>query len=348
MRNGSGFHGEVIRRKGASRNGRSMSTVLLRTGHTVTTGKDPMVPIHFTQPGKLTAFLPERAVPLTDLRRVAGALFRQAGLETPRLDADLLLAHCRGCARHMLYLDGSSRLTEDEWRLFVSCVNRRLSGEPLAYITGCKEFWSRDFEVCQDVLVPRPETECLVEEAIRCLNNAANGTPHVLEIGTGSGAISIILACERPDAVYLAGDISRKALAVARRNAHRHGVSSRMRFFCGDMCASVRGRFDLILSNPPYLSWHDRNALSRDGVCREPRRALVAGPMGTECHRVLIAQAPDRLIPGGRLIMEIGDGQRSAVEDLFLATPAFHSVSFRADAAGVDRVVTAVRGRIDG
>lgn len=310
--------------------------------------KGDMIPTPVLQAENSTLSLPESAVSLAALRRAAESLFQQADLDTPRLDADVLLAHCCGCERHVLYLDGSSRLTGDARRRFVSCVNRRLSGESVAYITGIKEFWSRDFEVCPDVLVPRPETELLVEEALRCLDGTMNAAPRVLEIGTGSGAITITLACERPDAFFLAGDISRKSLAVARKNARRHGVSSRIRFFCGDMCASVSGRFDLLLSNPPYLSWHDCDALSRDGLCREPRKALVAGPVGTECHRALIAQAPDRLVAGGRLIMEIGDGQRRSLEELFRAAPAFHSVTFRADAAGIDRVVTAVRGKIDG
>jgi release factor glutamine methyltransferase len=218
-------------------------------------------------------------------------------------------------------------------------VRRRLAGEPVAYLTGRREFWSLDLEVTPDVLVPRPETELLVERALAVL--AGVQAPAVLDLGTGSGAIALAIASTRPDAAVTATDASPAALAVAERNARRLGISN-VSFRAGDWYAALdRGRFDVILSNPPYVAAGDP-ALA--ALAHEPLRALVAGPDGLAALAAVAAGARERLRPGGWLLVEHGAGQGAAVRDL-LTRAGLASVATRADLAGHERASEGTRVR---
>lgn len=224
-------------------------------------------------------------------------------------------------ARHLLGWDRAALLTR--WRepapgdfaaRLRPLIARRAAREPVAYITGHREFWGLDFEVTPDVLIPRPETELIVEEARRWSKRA--GAPSAItDVGTGSGCIAIALALEFPGASVTATDISPRALDVAARNAARHGVADRIRFVTADLLdASLPGPADLIVSNPPYVSDRDREFLQAEVVCHEPASALFGGPdEGLGVVRRLLACASGHLAPRGALVMEFGDGQEEGV-----------------------------------
>ena len=213
--------------------------------------------------------------------------FAREGLPTPRLDAEVLLAACLQTDRSEFYIHPEREVPPDRRRRFARWVGRRRRGQPVAYITGEKEFWSLPLAVGPQVLVPRPETEILVEEALR-LAASLPADPGILEVGIGSGAISIALATELPRARIAATDISPDALALARLNARRHGVDGRIALMAGDLFEPVRGPFDLIVSNPPYIPEGRTTACRRRSAAR-PRLALLAGPDG-RTHRRLIAR----------------------------------------------------------
>jgi release factor glutamine methyltransferase len=216
--------------------------------------------------------------------------------------------------RAALASDPGRALAPEELTALESLARRRIAGEPVAYLTGRREFWSLELEVTPDVLVPRPETELLVERALAAIEDVAE--PAVLDLGTGSGAIAIAIATSRPDAGVLATDVSAAALAVARRNAERHGISN-LRFLEGDWYAPLaRERFDAIVSNPPYVA-EDEPALA--ALAHEPRIALVAGRDGLEAIAAICVGAPGRLAPGGRLLIEHAAGQGAAVRGLMRA-----------------------------
>ena len=262
------------------------------------------------------------------------------GSPSPRLDAEVLLMNFLKTDRLQLCVHPEKELTNEECDGFPLWVDRRRRGEPVAYITGEKEFWSLLFEVNRDVLIPRPETECLVEEVLRYYGRGA-GHPRIIDIGTGSGAIGVVLAAELPGANIVATDISRGALEVARRNADRHGVAGRMEFLEGHLFAASVGEFDVIVSNPPYIP-DDVYPLLPEGIrAFEPREALVAGPDGTAFHREIIREGADRLKPDGRIFLEIGEGQKGLVESLFEEEGCFADICFRNDYGGMERVATA-------
>lgn len=253
--------------------------------------------------------------------------------ETPRLDAELLLAAALDRPRSYLHA-WSERTPEPEPAArFAVWLERRLSGEPVAYLLGRREFWSLDLEVTPDTLIPRPETELLVELALGQLSTDRAVT--VADLGTGSGAIALALAVERPLARIVATDQSAAALTVARRNAQRLKICN-VEFREGDWCAPLGDeRFDLIAANPPYVAATDPRW--RVGELRfEPPAALVAGDDGLDALRTIITQAPDRLKPGGWLLLEHGYDQGEAVPAL-LRERGFSAVSDHRDAAGIHR-----------
>ena len=221
--------------------------------------------------------------------------------------------------------------------LFRSLVAMRIKGEPVAYIIGEKEFWSLTFEVTPDVLIPRPDTEILVEEVLKLFGREE---VRILEIGTGNGAISVALASEREQVSITATDCSPEALAVAGRNALKNNVNKRISFLCGDLFEPVRGTYDIIISNPPYLSEEEFNLLAPGVREYEPRRALVAGLDGTEFHRRLIQGARPFLAEDGWLAMELGAGQRGDLEKI-LHESDYCDIVFHRDYAGIERVVLA-------
>jgi len=269
-------------------------------------------------------------------------VFERAGIETPRLDAEVLLGFCLGKDRAELYRDLPVELENEQILRILELAGRRKRREPMAYIRGFREFWSLEFVVTPAVLVPRPETECLVEEVLR-LRDAYRGVrARILDIGAGSGAVGIAVASEWPDCDMTATELSAAALEVARENARRLlGVNRPIAFVQGDCYEGTEGVFDIVCSNPPYIGEAEYATLAREVTLYEPREALVAGPEGTECHRRIAEGARERLRPGGWLLMEMGAGQRAALTEILGETGLFGEIRFRADLAGLDRVVIA-------
>ena len=269
--------------------------------------------------------------------------FTQCGLASPRLDAEVLLSHCLGTDRYGLYREPERPITGEAVRGFRHLVARRRQGEPVAYLTGYREFWSLTFAVNRDVLVPRPETEILVEEVLKACADDSRNNPRILEIGTGSGAISVALASELKGASIAATDISLDALKVAAGNAAANGVADRIDFVRGNLFAPLTGAFDVIVSNPPYIAEREYAHLPADVKAFEPPAALLAGPEGTEFHQEIVKEGWCCLAPGGRLFMEIGYGQKGCIVELFRETGRYDEVRFREDYAGIARVVAARR-----
>ena len=261
-------------------------------------------------------------------------------LSTPGLDAELLLAFSIDRERHFLYAHPAKELSGVELKRFRALVARRIKGEPVAYITGRKEFWSLGFEVTPDVLIPRPDTEILVEEVLKLSLREGERGIRILEIGTGSGAISIALASELKNAFITATDFSPKVLAVAMRNAVNNNMEEKISFLCGDIFEPVAEKFDIIVSNPPYISEGEFRLLAPEVRKYEPRQALVAGPEGTEFHRKLACDGERFLEKNGWLVMEMGAGQRFAIEKM-LKDKDYCDITFRSDYAGVERVAMA-------
>jgi release factor glutamine methyltransferase len=252
---------------------------------------------------------------IKDLLKVATDYLKNKGIENPRLNAEVLLSHQLNVERVNLYLNFDQPLTEKELSCYRSLIKRRLVHEPLQYITGTQEFWSLDFAVDRRVLIPRPETEIVVEQAI-ILAKTFNPTEHqclkILDLGTGCGAIAIVLAKEIPGALVWATDISEKALGLARGNALKHGVSDRLNFRQGDLWEPLweQGlRFDIIVSNPPYVALEEYNRLPPEVRDYEPRQALDGREDGMYYLEKIIKGAHDFLNPGGWIVLEMAPGQ---------------------------------------
>lgn len=266
--------------------------------------------------------------------------------ERARRDAETLLLHvlredAQGASLAWLIAHGDETLPANATAAFREWVERRRSGEPIQYITGETEFYGLRFQVNRDVLIPRPETELLVEKAVELAPVVRR--PRLLDVGTGSGAIAIALAHEWPDAVVTAVEISAAALEVARRNAVRTGFADRIRFLQGDLLEAVAGeRFDIVVSNPPYVLETDRESLSVEVRDYEPAQALFAGADGLDVLRRLIPAAFAALVSGGFVALEIGYGQQAAV-DALLAGAGFREIEFTKDLQGIPRVVSARR-----
>jgi len=266
--------------------------------------------------------------------------FNDLKFPTPGLDAEILLAFSIGRERDFLYAHPGRKLSDNELKRFCTLSERRKKGEPVAYITRKKEFWSRDFEVTPDVLIPRPDTEIMVEEVLKLSGKAGKGGIRILEIGTGSGVISITLASELENAVITATDCSPKAIAVAAKNAVNHNIEGKILFLSGDMFTPVEGKFDIIVSNPPYISENEFTLLAPEVRDYEPRHALIAGPEGTEFHCKLARDGKGFLEKNGWLVMEIGAGQRFSVCKI-LQENDYCDINVRSDYSGIERVVMA-------
>jgi release factor glutamine methyltransferase len=265
--------------------------------------------------------------------------FERQGIGSARLDAELLAARAFHRTRVELYVHFDQPLAERELAEYRGLVEQRLAGEPVAYLLGRKEFWSLDLEVSPAVLVPRPDTEALVEQALDLLREGPGGerSARVADVGTGSGAVGLALKRERPGDEIVATDLSEAALAVARGNAQRLGLD--MTLVAGDLLAPLEdlGPFDLVASNPPYIPSADIDGLAAE-VRREPRLALDGGLDGLDVVRRLAAEAPRVLAPGGALAMEIGAGQAPAAKEI-LHAHGYAGVGTRRDLAGIERVV---------
>jgi release factor glutamine methyltransferase len=256
-------------------------------------------------------------------------------------DSEFLLLHLLRKNRAWLIAHPRKELSEEQQDLYEEIIRRRLSGEPVQYIAGETEFYGLPFRVTPDVLIPRPETEHLVERAIQL---AAEFTqPRIVDVGTGSGAIAVALATHLQDARITSIDVPEKALAVARENAERNGVSERMRFLAGDLLGPVAGeQFELVVSNPPYVPEADRASLSVEVRDYEPGVALFAGEDGLDVYRRLIPAAYNVLAPGGYVLMEIGYRQAEGVRAL-LAGSGFEAIQFIPDLQGIARVACGKR-----
>ena len=273
--------------------------------------------------------------------------FKSHGIDSPRATAEILLAHILKLKRIDLYLQYDQPLGSDELKHFKALIKRRVKREPVAYIVGVKEFWSMDFTVTGDVLIPRPETECLVEAAISVLHqeakqNAKGKSRRVLELGTGSGAIILALASQRTEHLLFASDLSLQAVALAKENAGRHGLDKAVDFFCGDCLAPLsddRHRFDMIISNPPYIRTRDIGRLQPEIYKYEPIAALDGDQDGLLCLRLMIDDAYRFLNPGGSLMLEIGHDQKTEVKKIIDRCGNYEKVVFKKDYSGWDRVV---------
>jgi release factor glutamine methyltransferase len=255
--------------------------------------------------------------------------------QNPRRDAELLLAHALGWDQAALLTHPEHILTPTEADRFESMLSRREACEPMQYILGSQEFFGLRFEVSPAVLIPRPETEHLVEAVLDLFGG--NSAPRIVDVGTGSGAIAIALAHAMPAARITAVDCSPAALAIAQHNALQHGVTERVTFLQADLLGSVQEKdFDAVVSNPPYIA--NEEALEPQVFNYEPHTALYAGPTGLEIYERLIPQARAALKPDGWLMMEIGHGQQAALESLLYGWDAINFVS---DLQGIPRVVLA-------
>jgi len=265
------------------------------------------------------------------------AKLKAAGVADPRKEANLLAMHVINRDRTFLLAHGEATLSPAELELYQSLIERRGLGEPLQYITGHQEFFKLDFETSPDVLIPRPETESIVEIGMEILKDKPG--PFVADIGTGSGCIVISLLNELRKARAIATDVSSAALAVASRNARRYGVSARLRLIGSDLFSKLEPteQFDLILSNPPYVPADDLNDLQRE-VSYEPRRALDGGRDGLVVIRRLLKEAPDFLRTRAHLVFEIGFNQADPVKRIIDST-AWQLIDIRRDLQGIPRTV---------
>ena len=284
--------------------------------------------------------------PSWTVRRVLGWTtqhFEKLGLDSPRLTAELLLAHVLHTSRVRLYTDLDRPLEAGELAAYRGLIARRAAGEPTSYLTGTREFYGRTFAVDPRVLVPRPETQLLVEAVLQAVPRDAE--IRVLDLCTGSGCVGITLALERPRARVLATDTSPGAVEVARANAAALGPADRFEARLGDLLAPVEGEppFDVVVANPPYVPTGELPTLSPE-VRREPPLALDGGADGLDVVRRIAEEAPRRLVPGGLLALEIGDGQGPAVHSL-LEAAGYGSVRIERDLARHDRLALGTHPR---
>lgn len=264
---------------------------------------------------------------------------KKHGIDNPRPDAEILLAHALKCERIDLYLRHDQPLHTEELSQFKPLIQRRALREPVAYIKGMKEFWSLEFKVTTDVLIPRPETEGLVELALQY--GSENDSCRVLELGTGSGIISVTMAHERPHWKFWASDISANAIDVARVNARKQLQADRIAFMVGrwfEAIGAIGDFFDLIVSNPPYISRDDLVRLEPDISRYEPTQALDGGLDGLDSISIIIKTAFRYMKPGGWLILEIGYDQGRPVQNLGEACGAYDRITIEKDLSGHDRL----------
>ena len=256
-------------------------------------------------------------------------------------DAEFLMMHVLGKDRAWMLAYWKDEIGIDASIPYHSAIERRRNGEPIQYITGETEFYGLPFRVTRDVLIPRPETEHLVEKVMELAGGMAQ--PRIMDVGTGSGAIAVALAVKMPQAAVTAIDISSAALGLARENAGRNEVEGRIRFLCGDLLAPVADeRFDLVVSNPPYVAEGDHSSLAVEVRDFEPGTALFAGEDGLMVYRRLIPAALSVIVSGGWIALEIGYGQETAIRGL-LAEAGFAEIGFTTDLQGIPRVATARR-----
>jgi len=281
------------------------------------------------------------------LRHAMGCLERH-GVSEPRAAAEVLLSDLLGTTRPQLYVDGACPLSPDQQAAYRGRLQRRLRGEPVQYITGKQEFWSLEFAVSPHVLIPRPESEILVEQGARLAHEWCTGHPYarlaVLDVGTGSGNLAISLAQMLPQAHVWAVDRAYEALQIARQNAQRLGVAERLHWLCSDLITAFQDGsryFALCVANLPYVTTAEWHSLPREIKDYEPRRALSGGQDGLELIRRLITSSPEVLAAGGVVLLEVGWQQATAVQEMIRQQGHFSATGVYHDWAGIARVVWA-------
>lgn len=282
---------------------------------------------------------PYSGLTVNSLKRFLMTQFQEAGLETPDVDARLLVMAATGFTHTDIITRGTELPPAATFDNIEDYAQRRLAGEPIDHILGYREFYGRRFKVTKDVLSPRPETEMLIEAALENLRGTTDAK--ILDLGTGSGAIAISILAEEDDVQGLAIDISGAALDIARENAVQHNVADRLGVLKGSWFEPVTGRFDIILSNPPYITDGAMMGLAPEVIGFDPDMALRGGPDGLEAYRVIISAAPNYLKPDGILLFEIGYDQGQSVLHL-LQTRNFTQIVTSQDLAGHDRMIKAV------
>jgi release factor glutamine methyltransferase len=288
--------------------------------------------------------VPELALPLA---QKAAHLFSEKGIENARLEAELLLAHVLGIRRLDLYLQHDRPLTESQLEAYRGCVRRRLKREPLQHIIGRVQFRHLELAVDARALIPRPETELLVEEVVRYARERAEAL-RAIDLGVGSGAIALSIAHEAPNVSVVATDVAGAALELAAENADRLGLSLELRR--GELWAVVASdeRFDIVVSNPPYVAEHERPTLQPEVRDWEPAAALFGGDDGLQVIRALIAGAPAHMRPGALFALEIGMTQAAAVRDLVEQATSFENIRVVRDLSSRERIITALCRKQDG
>ncbi len=274
------------------------------------------------------------------------------GIDSPRLSAEILLAHQLNLTRVKLYLNFDQPLRQGEVEGYRSLIRRRLNKEPVQYITGIQEFWSMDFSVGPGVLIPRPESEIIVEQVLSLYEGGEPGTgmhPKILDLGTGSGALAVSLAKELESAHIFATDITEVSLDFAKGNAARHGVESRIELLRGDLWAPILdygAAFDVIVSNPPYIAAEEYDALPQEVRDYEPRTALDGGPDGMVYIERIIKDAPGYLDPGGWLLIEMDPDQTPGAKDLIEEITGYEKCEIVKDYSHRLRVVKVQKRRM--
>jgi release factor glutamine methyltransferase len=281
-----------------------------------------------------------------ELLKASSDYLKGRKIDSPRLTAEVLLAHQLASDRVSLYLHFDSPINESDLAGYRSLVSRRARGEPLHYITGVREFWSLDFLVDPRVLIPRPETELLVEFALKTARDSGRKDEIlILDLGTGSGAIAVSIAREIPGCRVWATDISTDALSLASENAGRHGVEDRIAFLSGDLFKALKDcgllLFDIILSNPPYVAEEEWDALPNEVKYHEPRLALDGGTRGMKFLDPIVRSAHEFLRPGGRLFLEMAPHQTDGIVSLMESLEVYDGIDRIRDYSGRQRVVTA-------
>lgn len=278
------------------------------------------------------------------LIRWATSYLKSYDIDSPRATGEILLAHALHLNRIDLYLKHDQPLVDEELQAFKALIKRRVRREPVAYILGVREFWSLDLEVNADVLIPRPETECVVEAALDLMSSKSNPAPQrILDLGTGSGAIVLALASQQPRHFYVAVDRFQPAVELACRNARRHNLGHKINFLVGDWLASIKSAtpgFDLIVSNPPYIPSRVISGLQPEIHQYEPIAALDGDADGLASYRNIIGCAHCHLNADGVLVLEIGHDQREDIYRIAADSKRFEAFSCTKDYSGYDRVVT--------
>ena len=276
-------------------------------------------------------------------------MLQEKGLESARLECEMLLSHILGCQRHQLYIRGNEPLSPDRLLAFRGMLERRRKGEPIQYILGSREFMGLVFHVDGRVLIPRWETEVLVEYVLEKWKKKP-APAHILDLGTGSGAIAVSLAVYLPGSLLTAVDIKEDALLAARENAKKNGVADRIDFLQGDLFSALdssvyKESFDAIVSNPPYIPAGEIGGLMTEVRSYEPRVALDGGEDGLHFYRRIAEAAPPFLKPDGLVAVEMGYDQSRSVQEIFLGTGKYERTEVRKDLAGIDRVAAFYKRR---